>query len=160
MAASVLQAQLLSWFKIFEATGGAPSGVNSPSAFEDLDQFLQLDGTTTPAVALFSVYKPTISGGGFTIDLTAAQGSNGNINATGKKLLAVQVANPAGSAGDVTISTGASNGYALAQPVKVKPGGFAMIYQAAALGAVDGTHKTLDVTATNGDVPYIGLLFG
>jgi len=160
MSASVIRAYLLSWFRVDETTGGAPSGVNSPSHFEDLDQLFDLSSLTTPNPTLFAVYKTLISGGGYNIDLTAAQGTNGNIDATGKKLLAVCIFNPAASAGFVQIATGGSNGYTLPQPIKVYPGGFTNQYQAANLIAVDGTHKQLTITATNGDTPYIGLLFG
>jgi len=113
MSASVIRAYLLAWFRVDETTGGAPSGVNSPSHFEDLDQLLDLSSPTTPNPTLFSVYKTAISSGGYTIDLTAAQGSNGNVDATGKKLLGVMIFNPAASAGFVQLATGGSNGYTI-----------------------------------------------
>lgn len=160
MSAAISNLLLLSQFQVTENPGSAPSGVALTSLFQELDQFKQLSPTSTPPVSQFGIYKTTISGGGYTIDVTSLQGSNGTLNANGKKLVAVCVANPAASAGDVNIATGASNGYALAQPIKVKPGGFAIVYQAAQLAAVDGTHKTLDVSGTNGDTPEIGLIFG
>ena len=63
-------------------------------------------------MSLFGVYKTTISGGGYTIDLTAFQGTNATLDGTGKKLIAIAIANPAASTGDVNVATGASNGYA------------------------------------------------
>jgi len=160
MSASISQCLLLSQFQIIENPGSAPSGVALTSLFQELDQLKQLSPTSTPAASVFGIYKTLISGGGYTIDVTSLQGSNGTLNANGKKLVAVCVANPATSTGDVNLATGASNGYALAQPVKVKPGGFAIVYQAAQLAAVDGTHKTLDVSGTNGDTPEVALVFG
>ena len=86
---------------------------------------MNFNSGTSPAPALFSVYKQALAAT-LTVDFTSAQGSNGNVNATGKRLLGILVTSPAASTADVNIATGASNGYALPQPIKVKPGGFAV----------------------------------
>lgn len=160
MSASVTQLLLLAQFQVTENPGSAPAGVALSSLFKELDQFQQLTPSSTPPVSLFGIYKTTISGGTYTVDVTSLQGSNGTLNATAKKLVAIAIANPVGSAGDVNVATGASNGYTIPQPLKVKPGGFLVEYFAANLTAVDSTHKTLDVTGTTGDTPEIALIFG
>ncbi|HEY1600767.1 MAG TPA: hypothetical protein VGG64_14255 [Pirellulales bacterium] len=160
MAAAVKALRCLLQFDIDEDPGSEPAGITLLSTFKGLDQQLFLGPTSAIVPALFSIYNTLISGGGYTIDTTAAQGTNGTINANGKKLLGVVISNPAASAGDVQIATGGSNGYVLPQPVKVKPGGFAFEWFASGLTAIDGTHKTLDITATDGDTPMVGLLFG
>ncbi|HEY4309844.1 MAG TPA: hypothetical protein VGN12_10370 [Pirellulales bacterium] len=160
MAASITNLLLLTQFQVAENPGSQPAGVTLLSTFNDLDQLLQLTPTTAPPVSMFGVYKTTISSGGYTIDATSLQGTNGSLNATGKKLVAISVKNPTASVGDVNIATGAVNGYAIPQPVKVKPGGFALVYHAAALAAIGSSTKTLDVSGTSGDTPEIGLVLG
>lgn len=160
MAASITQLLLLTQFQVTENPGSEPSGVPLSSLFQGLDQLAQLTPTSTPPVSMFGIYATTISGGTYTIDVTSLQGSNGTLNANGKRLVALAVANPSTSAGYVQIATGASNGYALPQPVKVNIGGFAYQYMAGTLSVVDGTHKTLDITGTTGDTPILGLIFG
>jgi hypothetical protein len=159
MSASVTALRLILQFQVDENPGSAPAGVALLSTFKELDTSLFLNSSSTPAPSLFSVYKTLISGGGYTIDTTAAQGTNGTVNANGKKLIGLVINNPSASAGDAQVATGATNGYSLPQPIKVKPGGFAVEWFASALGAIGSGAKTLDITATNGDTPEIGLLF-
>ena len=110
MASTVLRANLTFGFTVSEDHGGAPAGVTIESPFSTFNDSLSMLPTDTPPAALLSLYKTTISGGGYTIDLTAAQGSNGNVNGTGKRIQAIRVSNPSASTGNVTIATGASNG--------------------------------------------------
>ena len=137
------------------------AGITAPSTYQELDQVLTLTPASTPPVSLFGVYKQALTAL-LTIDFTACQGSNGNVNANGKKLVAICIANPTASGQDVNIATGGTNGYTLPQPIKVKPGGFAIVYFAGALAGVDGTHKTIDITQASygSDTPEIGFLFG
>jgi hypothetical protein len=160
MSSTVTRAQLIFGFTAVEDHGGAPSGVVIDSPFTAFNATLALLPTTTPPVALLAVYKTTIAGGGYTIDLSAAQGSNGTIDATGKRVQALRVSNPSGSTGDVTVATGASNGISLPSSVVVPPGGEALIYYADVGADIDGTHKTLDVSGTDDDVPEVGILLG
>lgn len=161
MSASVTQLLILTQFQVTENPGSAPSGVGVSSFFGELDQLQRLTSTSTPPVSLFGVYKTTLSGG-YSIDFSSLQGSSGTLNATtgSKKLVAIIIANPSASSGDVNVATGASNGYTIPQPLKVKPGGFVIEYFAGALTGSDATHKTLDVSGTNGDTPEIALVFG
>ena len=101
-----------------------------------------------------SKINTTISGGGYTLDLTSLAGFDG----TGLRIQRISVANPAGSTGNVTIATGATNGYALPASIVVYPGGnFVESYNDGGGQDVDATHKTLDVSGTNGDTPIIAL---
>ncbi len=159
MAASVTSLQLFMSCAIVENTGGGPPGIPVLSTFRDFDQSLNLNSGTSPAPALFAVYKQSL-GSTLSPDFTSAQGSNGNVNATGKRLLGMLVTNPATATADVNIATGATNGYALPQPVKVKPGGFVVQWFGGALGVIDATHKTLDITGDGTTTPEIGLIFG
>jgi hypothetical protein len=160
MSASITNLLLLTQFQVTENPGSGPSGVQLTSFFNEVDQLVRLSPTSTPAATLFGVYKTAISGSGYTIDATSLQGSNGLLNATGKKLVAIALAHPAASAGDVSVSTGATNGYALPATLTCKPGGFAILYHAAHLANVDSTHKTFDITGTSGDTPEIALVWG
>jgi len=159
MAAAVTQLQIITQFHVSENPGSQPAGVGLTSEFVEMDQLENLTPASTPAAALFAIYKTTIASSGYTIDTTAAQGTNGNINANGKKLNHLVVKNPSASAGDVTIKTSVgANPYTIPTQV-VKPGGYAVV-SIPGLTAIDGTHKTIDVTGTDGDVPEIGMVFG
>ena len=95
----------------------------------------------------------TISGGAYTIDLTSVGGYSG----AGLRIQRISVTNPSGSTGNVTIATGASNGRVIPASIVVPPGGSANYFYADYGADIDGTHKTLDVTGTNGDVPTIAI---
>lgn len=160
MASTVLRARLDFGFSVTEDHGGAPSGLAIESPFTLFTDSLPMLPTDTPPAALLSLYKSTISGGGYTIDLTAAQGSNGNVNASGKRIQAIRASNPSASTGNVTIATGASNGRAIPASIVVPPGGETLVFYNDYGMDIDATHKTLDISGTNGDVPEIGILLG
>lgn len=100
MAASVQSFLLLTYFQVTEDPGSEPAGVALTSLYKALDQLVQLTSTSTPAVAMFGAYATAISGGTYTIDVTALQGTNGALDCTAKKLIAACVVNPAASAGE------------------------------------------------------------
>lgn len=106
---------------------------------------------TTPT--LDSKINTTISGGGYTIDLT----SLGGISGSGLRIQRISVTNPSTSTGNVTVATGASNGRAIPASIVVPPGGNSVNFYNDYGVDIDGTHKTLDVSGTNGDVPIIGI---
>jgi hypothetical protein len=105
------------------------------------------------------VYKQAL-GSPLSPDFTAAQGTNGNIDATGKRLMGICVVSNQSNTAAVNIATGATNGYLLPQPITVKPGGFVIQWFATTLPPVDATHKTVDITGDNTSVPEIGFIFG
>jgi len=153
MAASVTTFQLLTFFNVTESTGGSPAGITAPSVFQEMNQSIN------PAATHFSVYKQAL-GSTLSPDFTAAQGTNGNINATNKRLLGICIVSAATNTADVNIATGATNGYPLPQPIKVKPGGFVIEWFGSSLPVVDATHKTVDITGNGSTTPEIGFIFG
>jgi hypothetical protein len=159
MASTIIRAQLTFGFTCAEDHGGAPSGVVIESPFTAYNDSLPMLPTDTPPAALLSIYKTTI-GAGFTIDLTAAQGSNGNVNGSGKRIQAIRVSNPSASIANVTIATGVSNGHVIPASVVVPPGGEALLFYNDYGVDIDGTHKTLDVSGNAADTPEIGILLG
>lgn len=116
--------------------------------------------TTTPPAQWYYAYKTALGGSSFDIDLTALPTTQGNVNATGKKVRGIRIRAAATHA--CTVAPGAANGYQLngANSIVVPAGGDMQMYFADALVAVDGTHKILTITATVGDVPLIQLLVG
>jgi hypothetical protein len=92
-----------------------------------------------------------IAGGGYTIDLTSIAG----VSATGLRIQRITITSPPTSVGNVTLATGASNGRVIPGALVVPPGGLAVaIYNDYGVD-IDGTHKTLDVSGTDGDAPLI-----
>ena len=163
MPASVKNATLSALFDISEDPGSAPSGLTYRPVFNLFNQRVALDDTaTTPTAKKLAVYQTTISGGLTDIDLTAAQGTNGNVDGTGLKVIGILVFNPTASMGNVTLAAGATNPYALvgAQTMVVGPGGFDSKYFASGNAAVSATVKMLRLTGTNGDTPKVAVLLG
>jgi hypothetical protein len=128
----------------------APSIPSSPAkalVHKAFDAALTLSATSTPPaqVASYQQFVTTASG---TIDLTALKTLfAAAVDCTALKLQALFIQNldPTNS---FTIQAGASNPYAIGgNPVKVQPGGGALMYFNGGLAAIDATHKTLDWTA-------------
>lgn len=159
MSASITALQWFLNLNITENTGGGPAGIPVFSTFDSLNQSLNLSSTTNPYPQKFSIYQQALITT-LTPNFTSAQGTNGNINATGLRLLGIVVVNPAASTADVTIATGAANGYSLPQTITVKPGGFVIEWFGTALSLVDSTHKTVDITGDATTTPEIGFIFG
>src|SRR5579863_1282018 len=113
MASSVTAFQLYTFFNVTENTNSAPTGVGAPIVFQEMNQSLN------PTVAYFAIYRQSL-GSTLSPDFTAAQGTNGTINASGMRLMAICVVNPSTSTADVNIAAGAANPYALPQPITVK----------------------------------------
>lgn len=157
MAAAITSLEFILRFHVLENPGDQPSGVTLQSTYAALDQFFTTTPSDTIPAALAAIYK-TLFSGDTVIDLTAAQGSNGNINANGKKLRWVVVNNQA-NANSMTVQTGDTNGYTMTT-LTVPAGGFLAIYLGDASIAVDGTHKTIKLTGTNGDTPEVLLILG
>jgi len=107
----------------------------------------------TTTATLDAKINTTISGGGYTIDLTNLNGQDGS----GLRIQRILATNPANSVGNVTVATGASNGRAIPASLVVPPGGTAAYYYNDYGVDIDATNKTLDVTGTNADVPLISV---
>lgn len=109
-----------------------------------------IDGSTTPSVAKVAFVQVT-QGAGNEIDLTAMTGTNGaTVTFNTLKIVAMKVRNPATNTNTITIAKGAANGYTgfgSAFSVTVPVGGHYTFYNKSGGVAVDGTHKTFDITA-------------
>lgn len=158
MAASVLDTVVGFFLTVNEDPGGAPAGLTPVSVFDDFNVTLPLTTLSTPPVAKLLCYL-TIFGSPIDIDLTAAQGTNGNVNCSGKKLIAWMVDNRAAISGAVTVAAGPSNGYTMDGKVFAK-GECGLLLPLASGIVVDGTHKVIRVSGTAGDTPKIAALFG
>ena len=94
----------------------------------------------------------TPGNGTSTLDLTAAADVVGGTSITfnGKKIRWAKFQAPSTNSAVVKVKTGASNGYDLqgGQQIWVYPGCTVGIELRNGLSAVDGTHKTLDITGT------------
>jgi len=118
-----------------------------------LDETGSLNSTTTPAVSKVAAGAAAMTAGLATIDLTALTGLDGTsrtLNAL--KVVLAKFKNP--GANPITIAKGAANGYTgfgSAFSHTIPPGGTASFNLSTGGVAVDGTHKTLDVSGTGTD---------
>lgn len=159
-AAEILDVYLAACLTTHQTVPGNPTGITTPSEVDDFNITLPLGPASTPVVSELIVYPIlTIGGGGTTdIDLTAAQGSDGAVDCSGKKLIALLLDCQA-IAHQVAVTTGAANGYTL-NGATCHPGGFILLGPLAAGIAVDGTHKVIRLTGTAAETPKLAALFG
>lgn len=145
-------AKLLQQLTVTETLDTGVDAVESPvvvhNAF-NVSQTLNAS-STVPATKVASDTAALVAGAK-TIDLTALPGvGGGTVDGTGLKLQAVLIKNPAGN-GTLTVTKGASNGYALwgsTYSVQVPPGGSVLAYFADQLADVSGSAKNIDVAGT------------
>lgn len=163
MASTALSAVLGTRFSVTEDTGDAPTGIHAPSLFEAFNAraVLSAGGAGDVLCSLLSVYKTTISGGGYTVDLTNAQGTNGAVDGTGLHVIGLCVDNSY-SDNEVSIEDGASDEYSLndGDPLVVPAGGFLLLYFGAELGAISSGAKNVQILGTNDDAPSVAFLIG
>lgn len=118
--------------------------------------------TTSPAgTEELSGHVAMVSGTA-TVDLTAftQSGLTPNVNATGLKLRAFIVVADAANVANISVATGGTNGYtALGTLSAISPGDFRMGSVSNPI-AIDGTHKTIDITGTATDGVSIFFVFG
>lgn len=104
----------------------------------------------------------TMTSGTATIDLTSLTqaGLAGTISMSGFKMRYIQVQPSTGNAAPISVAVGASNGYPSFGTIAVlNPGDMAARTTVLAI-AVDGTHKTIDITGTGADSMEILVVFG
>lgn len=127
-----------------------------------------LNASSTPPITMTSAQEITIASGVGSIDLTALPGTGGaTLDGTGLKVQGVLLTAPGGedgNAGPITIAPGASNPYSLGGATwageDLEPGDSRHYLFNDTLADVDGTHKSLDLTGTDGDVLRVQLLLG
>lgn len=122
------------------------------------------DGTSGPAATKAFHRLLTLSSGALTIDLTALVDTDLTIDMTGLHLRELYAISATANANSITLKPGASNGYT----GWVGTNGIilATANDQNKLGplygqiAVDGTHKTIDISGTGAQQVYLSLLFG
>lgn len=146
-------------------TEDALSGV---TAVHDLFKLtgVTLNATSTPAITKASVKTYTLTAGAVTIDLEALQGiQDVAVNAVGLKPQVIIIKNPAGN-NTMTLSEGASNGYALNGGNDIVLTGhatvdtFAMFFIPEGLPDVAGADSEIDIAGTGTESISIGMVFG
>jgi len=124
----------------------------------------KFDGTSGDAVTKSFKKRVTMSTGAATLDLTALVDAtlSSNIDMTGLKLKMLRLKVPSTNANSVTVAPGASNGYTGwvgSGGVTLSPkDSFSKVCHGGI--AVDGTHKTIDITGTGSQVIDVVMLFG
>lgn len=123
---------------------------------------ITLNGTSTPPLTMVSYQVYTLTAGAATIDLTAVKGVNDvDQDATGLKVQTLIVYNPSSNA--ITISPGASNGYALfgsGNDIEIPPGGRMQFYFKNSTPDVASGVKEIDLAGTGTDTIQIGFGLG
>lgn len=123
------------------------------------NETLTLGATSNPVAQKHAAFVKALVAGAVTIDLTALTAANGAVlDATGLKLQALKVKNL--GANNLTINTGAVNGYNFGGSRIVYPGGTEVIYANGALPAVSATVKTIDLTGTGTQTSQWTLILG
>lgn len=141
------------------------SGSTNKIVYSGLSETINLGGSSTPAISKFVAFKQALTAGAATIDLTACPGgpAGTTVNASGLKLIAYKFRGLKGNAAAIAIAVGGSNGYQIdggAYHRTLAPGASDEGYNVAASAAIDGTHKTIDLTGTGTDVLEIEMVFG
>jgi len=106
------------------------------------------DGSAVAGEVVVPLYTVTMAAGVATIDLTAC-GSAGTVNLTGYKITEMYFKAPATNANDVTVSSGASDGYTLVDTAVVEPGNeHTITFAAANRITVASGDKEIDLAGT------------
>ncbi len=147
-----ITATLLQQLTVTETLDTGVDGVGSPVVVHNaLNTTATLNASSTVPGTKVSSDTVALVAGAKTIDLTALPGvGGGTIDATGLKLQAALIKNPAGN-GTLTVTKGASNGYAIwgsTYSVQVPPGGSILAYFADQLADVAAGVKTIDFAGT------------
>jgi len=129
-----------------------------------LNRNLTLNATSTPDAELVAEFRATLSGGAFTIDLTAIPTLLGTVDASGKKVRAFKFRALSTNSGAITVAPGASHAYNMlgtgwSIPVPVD-GEVLMYLKDTAPAVVDSSADTLSLSGTGTDALDVIFLFG
>lgn len=145
-------------------TDSADPNANQTSEFVQGSSW-KYDGTSGPSATKAYHRKISLGAGAATIDLTALVDTDLTIDMTGLKLKEIFLVADSANLNPLTVKPGASNGYT----------GWGVGTQGLILGtandehklgpmyggiAVDGTHKTIDLSGTGSEKVFISMLFG
>jgi len=165
MSVSVSQVSQLTVTEILPNNTYSASSSKRTVTHDQFNPSRTLDATTTPNATEVAAFQAVLSSGALTLDLTALVTTNGKtLDASALKLRQILIVNPGSN--DITIKTGASNGYAAsskpfhANGQIVPAGGDLLLFFNAGTPAVSGSVKTLDLAGTGTDFAYIEMVFG
>lgn len=133
-----------------------------PVTVNDLNDYHNLDSSTTPDAAYAFAGHLAMTGSAVTIDLLDAQvDTEGNtITTSAQKLRAVKFRNPSTNTGNITITAGASNGnlfLGTGGSIILTPGSHMLLYLENDGVTIDATHCNIDATGTNAE--YLDYIF-
>ncbi|HEY4760951.1 MAG TPA: hypothetical protein VIH42_10265 [Thermoguttaceae bacterium] len=137
-----------------------PATSNRQIQYNQFNETVNLNAGSTPPAT--KVYAELLEGDQ-TLDFTSLARSFGaDINATGLKLQQIQIYNTSDTA-TLVVAKGASNGYPFngaAGNKTILPGARWSEFFNDGLADIDGTHKNIDITITEGEEYQIVLVFG
>jgi nitrogen fixation/metabolism regulation signal transduction histidine kinase len=132
--------------------------------YTGLNTSLTLNGASTPAVSKQAQFQQALTSGAATVDLRALVGAaQSEVDGNGLKVRAVKLRGKSTNANPITISEGASNGYALfgsGFQLDLKPDQEILAYLKDGAVTIDGTHKTLDLAGTGSQILEIAIVLG
>jgi len=158
-------ATILHSLKIVKTLAANVAGITTPElVYDKLNTSKSLTSSTTPAVTDGSKQEIALSSGTKTIDLTALTDANGgSISLSGKKIVAVQIENPAANANNMTFAAGSANGVnfmGAGCQVILSPGQSIEIYNHTGGPTIGSGAKNIDVTGTGSQTFYFGIVAG
>ena len=123
------------------------------------------NATSTPPATKCCFMSQALSGGSATMDMTSLTGTQGTVTLSTLKLVWVEFYNPATNANKITITKGASNGLGLDAAgatflICLDPGASWGGFLNGAGVAIDGTHKTWDLTGTAAQALNVAIVAG
>ncbi len=129
-----------------------------------LNKAATLQASTTPPVSKVAAFEQALTAGAATIDLTALTGTNGAaVDGTGLKVQAIKITAKATNANVITITKGASNGYALAGAdfsVALAAGQEFVLFGNDAAPDIASDAKTLDLAGTLAQAVQVIVVMG
>lgn len=140
------------------------SASDNTLTFSGLDTNVTLNAGSDVPATTHAAWAVTMSGGAATIDLRAMTGANGAaIDGNGLKVQACKFRNKTDNANTITITEGASNGYALLGAgftLDLTPGQWVQLFLNEDAPNVSGTDKTIDISGTGSQVLEVQFVLG
>ena len=135
---------------------GAASDAHRMVTHDGYDQTKFLNATSTPPVSDVASGEQAMTAGAATLNLASIAGGRGATkDFTGLKIQTAKLRNKSTNAAVITISEGASNGYALlgaSWTIKLLPGQEITIYGNDATPDVAAADRTIDIAGTGTEI--------
>lgn len=143
-----------------------PAGSNKVT-HNEYNTSKSLNGTSTPPVTKVVSFEASLSGGAYTIDLTALTGTAGaTVDGAGLRVQVFKFINKSGNTGVMTISSPATTGYdgfgaKTVYSEDVAPGGEIMKFPNDAGGDIaNGTNDEIDISGTGSEAFQCQIVLG